>query len=55
MIKRMVMVFIHGIMVGNIRVTLIMTIVMATVSYLIPKMNSNTKDSGIMENKQIEI
>ena len=49
------MVFIHGIIVGNIKEILIMIIVMAMGSSLIHKDSYSIKVFGIMENRQIEI
>lgn len=55
MIKKMDMVFIHGIIVGNIKETLIMIFVMAMGSSLIHKESFSIKVFGTTENKQIEI
>jgi hypothetical protein len=48
-------VFIHGIMVGSIRETLIMIFATAMDSYLIHKERFSIKAFGTMDNKQIEI
>ena len=49
------MVFIHGIIVGNIKETLIMIFVMVMGSSLIHKESFSIKVFGTTENKQIEI
>jgi len=49
------MVFIHGIIVGNIKETLIMIFVMVMGSSLIHKENFSIKAFGTTDNKQIEI
>jgi hypothetical protein len=55
MIRKTDMVFIHGIMAGNIKVTSITITAMAMDNCLIHKENFNIKDFGIMESKQIKI
>jgi len=55
MIRKMGMVFTHGIMAGNIKATLITIIVMAMGSSSILKESFNIRDFGIMGSKQIEI
>ena len=53
-IRRQVMEYILGTMVGNTKVILRMTIVMAMVNSMTPRVSCSTKDSGRTESNQIK-